>query len=36
MEEIPKNHLGCKKNVNDGINYLSTGAGLLPATVVWQ
>ena len=34
MEEI-LHHLGCKKpcTLNDGINYLSTGAGFLPSTV---
>ena len=31
MEEI-LNHLGFIKLVNNGINYLSTGAGFLPAT----
>ena len=30
----PANHLGCSPNlVNNGINYLSTGAGFLPWTV---
>ena len=30
----PKQPLGmCKKPVNDGINYLSTGARFLPSTV---
>ena len=27
-------HLGCIKPVNNGINYLSTGAGFLPSTVL--
>ncbi len=26
-------HLGCKQPVNNGINYLSTGAGFLPSRV---
>ncbi len=29
----PANHLGCINLVNNGINYLSTGAGFLPSTV---
>ena len=29
----PANHPGNKDVVNIGINYLSTGAGLLPSTV---
>ncbi len=33
MEEI-LHHLGCKKLVNNGRNYPSTGAGFLPSTVV--
>ena len=33
MEEIPNNHLRCKNPVNNGINYLSTGAGFQPSTV---
>ena len=33
MEEI-LHHLGCIKPVNNGINYLSTGAGFQPSTVV--
>ena len=33
MAEI-LHHLGCKNPVNNGINYLSTGAGFLPSTVV--
>ena len=33
MEEI-RHHLGCKKFVNTGVSYLSTGAGFLPSTVV--
>ena len=32
MEEI-LHHLGCIQTVNDGINYLSTGAGFQPSTV---
>ena len=32
MEKI-LHHLGCKKLVNNGRNYLSTGAGFLPSTV---
>ena len=36
MEEIPNNHLGCIKPVNNGINYLSTGAGFQPSTVFHQ
>ena len=32
MEEI-LHHLGCRKPVNDGISYLSTGAGYFPSTV---
>ena len=32
MEEIPNNQLGCiEPVVNNGINYLSTGARLLPS-----
>ena len=32
--EIPNNHPGCMKPVvNNGINYLSTGAGVQPSTV---
>ena len=34
MEEIPNNHLGWNKTlVNNGINYLSSGAGFVPSTV---
>ena len=33
MEEI-LHHLGCIKLVNSGIDYISTGAGFLPSTVV--
>ena len=34
MEEIPNNHLGCIKHVNNGIKLpTSTGAGFLPSTV---
>ncbi len=32
MAEI-LHHLGCKKTVNNGINYLSTGAAFQPSTV---
>ncbi len=32
MEEI-LHHLGCRNPVNDGIHYLSTGAGFLPSAV---
>ena len=32
MEEI-LHHLGCVNPVNNGINYISTGAGFLPSTV---
>jgi len=32
MEEI-LHHLGCINLVNNGIKYLSTGAGFLPSTV---
>ena len=32
MEEI-LHHLGCKHPINNGINYLSTGAGFQPSTV---
>ena len=32
MEEI-LHHLGCINPVNNGINYLSAGAGFLPSTV---
>jgi len=31
-EEI-LHHLGCKKSVNHGMSYLSSGAGFLPSTV---
>ena len=34
MAEIPNNHLGCKNPINNGISYLSTGAGFQPSTVV--
>ena len=34
MSEIPNNHLGCLNPVNDGINYLSTGGGFQPSTVL--
>ena len=35
MEEIPNNHLGMYKTLlNNGIYYLSTGAGFLPSIVV--
>ena len=34
MAEIPNSHLGCINPVNNGINYLSTGAGFQPSTVV--
>ena len=34
MEDILR--LGCKKPFHDGINHLSTGAGFLPSTVVWD
>ena len=30
----PVNHLGCKNPINNGINYLSSGAGFQPSTVV--
>ncbi len=34
MAEIPNNHLGwCWNPINNGINYLSTGAGFQPSTV---
>ena len=37
MEDIPNNHLACVKPcrnpVDNGINYISTGAGFLPSTV---
>jgi len=33
MEEI-LHHLGCINLVNNGITYLSTGAGFLPSTVL--
>ena len=34
MAEIRReNHLGCKNPMNNGINYLSTGAGFQPSTV---
>ena len=33
MEDI-LHHLGCINLVNNGINYLSTGAGFLPSTAV--
>ena len=33
MEEI-LHHLGCINPLNDGVNYLSTGAGFLPSTVL--
>ena len=32
MEEI-LHHLACKNPVNNGMNYLLTGAGFLPSTV---
>jgi len=32
MEEI-LHHLGCINPVNNGINYISTGAGFHPSTV---
>ena len=34
MEEIPNNHLGCINLVNTGTNYIPTGAGFLPSTVL--
>ena len=33
MEEI-LHHLGCTNHVDNGMNYLSTGAGFLPSKVV--
>ena len=35
MEEI-LHHLGCINLVNNGISYLSTGAGIQPSTVPHQ
>jgi len=34
MAEI-LHHLGCRNPKNNGINYLSTGAGFQPSTVVY-